>query len=164
MSGQRDKERTAGRTLDALNRSVKALFVHSGGRDCIVPGYATVGGWDALRDASRYARPHDLWLFDAYPHSCAGVSKVAFPTELESLDAGGYQPLWSQALLEKTDAISATLYMAMVRKHLLGNGNDSAAPLPLPALVAEHSATPRTPSCVSGVHSWPSRRAGREAS
>ena len=65
----------SGRTLDAFNRSVGALLIHTGGRDCIVPGYGPVGGWEVLR-SSRYARPHDLWMFDNFPHSCSATGPV----------------------------------------------------------------------------------------
>jgi hypothetical protein len=126
-----------GETLDAFNRSVRVLYEHTGGRDCIVPGYGPVGAWEVLRsERYRGSRPNDLWLFDNYPHSCSGTLP-RLPTAKESADVGGYGPWWGAALENRTDAISSSLWVAMVRMHLLGHPAHSLpAEIPLPALVA----------------------------
>ena len=134
---------TAGRTLDAFDAKVGAVLMHLGGRDCIVPGYGPHAAWELLR-SERYAarRPHDLLLWDNYPHSCSATGE-RFPSPEQAEDAGGYGPLWTGALLNKTDAISSSLWVAFVRRFLLleqGNGDGGSTglpPLPLPgALVA----------------------------
>ena len=96
-----------GRTLDTLNTSVNVLFIHTGGRDCIVPGYGPIEAWEILR-SSRYDRPNDVWLFDNYPHSCSATGP-RLPTELEEADLGGYTPFWSASLLTKTFVTLLTL-------------------------------------------------------
>ena len=63
----------SGRTLDAFNRSVGALLIHSGGRDCIVPGYGPVGGWEALPPAERHPGLHSRHTRPL----CAGAALAA---------------------------------------------------------------------------------------
>lgn len=50
-------------------------------------------------------------------------------------DAGGYLPLWTAALEERTDAITSSLWVSFVREHLLRTPNTKLV-LPSPALVA----------------------------
>ena len=77
------------RSLHTLSNAVRVIFIHTGGRDCIVPGYGPVEGWEILR-APQYLRPGgDLWLLDNYPHSCSGVG-ARLPTETEEADLGGF--------------------------------------------------------------------------
>jgi hypothetical protein len=99
-----------GRTADRFDAAVGAMLVHIGGRDCIVPGYGAIGAWEILQ-GPRYAtkRPHDVFLYDNYPHSCSATGP-RFPTEGQMADAGGYLPLWTSALSNKTDAISSYGY------------------------------------------------------
>ena len=58
----------------------------------------------------RYARAHDLWVFDNFPHSCSATGG-RFPTAAQAADKGGYLPLWSAALENRTDAITASLWV-----------------------------------------------------
>ena len=119
------------RTMDVFNAKVAALLMHLGGRDCIIPGYEPHAAWELLRSA-RYHRPHDLLLWDNYPHSCHATGG-RFPTPAQAEDAGGYGPLWTDALQNKTDAISSSLWVSFVRRFLLleqggsGGGSDGGS-------------------------------------
>ena len=124
------------RSLSIFHNNVDVLLMHQGGRDCIVPGYGPRRGWEQLRDMYRTERPNDLWILDNYPHSCSATGP-RFPKRSVIVDDGGYLPLWTVQLEDKTDGISSFLWVTFVRKHLLqNNNNNNSITIPYPALVA----------------------------
>lgn len=85
-------------SLDTFDASVRALVMHTGGRDCIVPVNRQVELWEQLVDD--YRRPNDLWLFSTDPHSCNWVT-ARYPLVEEAFGydgGGGFFPTWSEEL------------------------------------------------------------------
>lgn len=126
--------------LATFHRQVGALYMHTGGRDCIVPGYGPVAFWEQLRCGWGRARPHDAWVYDNDPHSCDETSPTAFPTMAEQLDAGGYFPQWTSLLRNRTDVVWSGVLVAAARERLLGWHTAGAVPRPALVTPAAHDA------------------------
>ena len=96
------------------NRSNSYAFAVGLLADGLGGQYGPVAAWELLR-SPRYAgvRKHDLWLFDNYPHSCAATSATPYPSEPTFLGDGGYEPIWTIALMNKTDAVSSSLFVSL---------------------------------------------------
>lgn len=120
-------------SLDTFDAKVRALVMHTGGRDCIVPVNRQVEFWEQLeRD---YRRPNDLWLFSTDPHSCKWVTP-RYPSVDEAFGydgGGGFFPTWSEELKAWSESmLKKEVFQWAARTYLAG---DDDGWRPGPALV-----------------------------
>ena len=103
--------------MTQFNERVRALVLHSGGADCIVPNDTQVSFFEQLN--AEHDRPHDRWYFSVWPHSCKKVTSK-FPSVKEESKAGGYYPSWTQGLKDEIDGQMGQRLILAAREHLLG--------------------------------------------
>ncbi|MCL4287891.1 MAG: hypothetical protein KJ006_09615 [Thermoleophilia bacterium] len=116
--------------LDTFDAKVRALVMHTGGRDCIVPVNRQVELWEQLqRD---YRRPNDLWLFSTDPHSCNQVT-ARYPSVDEAFGydgGGGFFPTWSEELEAWSENVLKTQVFRWAARTYLAGRDDGWRPGP----------------------------------